>query len=742
MKTVINEGGLAPTLELLPVIPTIDIVVFPHMIIPLLVLDRKIINGVERALEGSKQVLLLAARSTVNSQSAIGINDLYSVGTIASIVRVIKIPDGGIKVLIQGLSKGQADKVIIESDTMLAQTRPLEYDDVPHEELTPHIRNIKTIAEKVATSGNTFNPDFHIILSKMNNPDKIADFVLSHLSISVNESQQLLETSNKKELFEKLYHYLSREVEVAEIQEKIKNNARESMSQSQKEYYLREQLKAIKHELGEDDALEIDDMREKLLNLEIPQEIKDEVLRQINRLERASPDSLEATVTRNYLEWILAMPWGIETTDNLDIEHAKEILNSDHYGLKEVKERIIDLISVRHLKQENPSTILCFVGPPGTGKTSLGKSIARSLGRKYARISLGGVRDEAEIRGHRRTYVGAIPGRFIQALRKAESCNPVIVIDEIDKIGADFRGDPSAAMLEVLDPQQNKTFYDNYLGIPFDLSKVMFIATANSLDTISHPLLDRMEVIELAGYTVEEKLHISKNHLLKKALDETGLSNNPPTIEDSLLQDVISSYTREAGVRQLERVIGRLYTKAAREFVETKKIPSIVPDNLEAYLGPRKFIDSDSNHQDQVGISNGLAKTAYGGEIIKIEAVLLPGRGKLILTGQLGNVMQESARAALSYAQAHAQEFGIKNNLFETNDLHIHVPAGAIPKDGPSAGITMLTAILSTLTQRPISAQYAMTGELNLRGPKYASRLSGTIEGIFLVSTNSRAALV
>ena len=702
--------------EVLPVIPTMDVVVFPNMIVPLLVLDEKIIKGVNHALQESKMVFLLAAKEHADKQGAIGTSDLYQIGTIATIMRLIKIPDGGIKILVQGIGKGRAVDLISANDILQARIQKFEVIPTDIDALLPQIRSIKSIAEKMAASGHSFSPDFHIILSKMQDPDKIADFVLSHLSLTVEQGQQLLETSSQQELLESIYQYLNQEVEVTEIQERIRSNARESMNRAQKEFYLREQLKAIKQELGEDDLEEIDQMRERLAALPVSEEVRSEIKRQINRLERTAPDSLEATVTRNYLEWVFAHPWGNETIDNLDIENAKKILDEDHFGLKTIKERILDFMSVRKLKQDGATPILCFVGPPGTGKTSLCKSIAKSLGRKYGRISVGGVKDEAEIRGHRRTYVGAMPGRFVQILRKVESCNPLIVIDELDKLGSDFRGDPSAAMLEVLDPHQNNTFYDNYLGVPIDLSKVMFVATANNLETIPEPLRDRLEIIELSGYTLPEKVSIAKKHLIPKALKDTGLTDRNINLIDDVIEDLIANYTRESGVRQLERLVKKLCSKEARSLVEKNQIITFCKENIETYLGPRKFLDEDNDHQNHIGISNGLAWTAYGGEIIKIEAVLMPGNGKLTLTGQLGDVMKESAQAAVSYARAHAEEFGIKQDFFKKYDLHIHVPAGAIPKDGPSAGITMLTAILSALTKRPINSQYAMTGELNLRG--------------------------
>jgi ATP-dependent Lon protease len=717
MKTLLNKNIQEGIPEILPVIPTMDVVVFPQMLVPLLVLDEKIIEGINQTLQESKFVLLLAAKKQIDDQGAIGTKDLYEMGTVASIMRLIRIPEGGVKILVQGVSKARAKELIAEENSLRARIEKLEaYGEENPDEVTAQIRNIRALTEKMAISGHSFSPDFHIILSKMQDPEKIADFILSHLNLNVEEAQKLLESDTLSNFLNGIYCHLSKEIEVADIQEKIRNNARESMNKAQKEFYLREQLRAIKQELGEDDAEDIEMFQKKLETLNANDEIKTEVKRQISRLERTSPDSMEAAVLRNYLEWVFALPWEKETVDNLNLIHAKEILDEDHHGLKDIKERILDFISIRTLRKDGFAPILCLVGPPGVGKTSLGKSIAKCLGRQYVRISLGGVKDEAEIRGHRRTYVGAMPGRFIQALRKAETLNPVIVIDELDKIGADFRGDPSAAMLEVLDPQQNKTFYDNYLGLPFDLSKVMFIATANSLDTISDPLRDRMEIIELSGYTMEEKLNIAKKHLVKKSIEESGLVEQQPKFSDAVLSSLILDYTRESGVRQLERLIGKLCSKAARSFVETQKIATFTPKNVDTYLGPRRFMEDDIQTNNQVGITNGLAWTVYGGEMLKIEAILIPGKGNLILTGQLGDVMKESAQAAMSYARAHAARFNIDHDVFTKNDLHIHVPAGAIPKDGPSAGITMLTSILSALTQRPINAQYAMTGELNLRG--------------------------
>ena len=717
---MVSEKNLKEKIpKVLSVIPTIDVVVFPQMIVPLLVMDERIIRGINKAIDDSKMVLLLASKSQLESDAkdAIGVDDLHSIGTVATIMRMIKIPEGGVKILVQGLCKAKVKDIFTENETLNVSIEYMEENlEKDATQIKAQINNIRDLSEKMAVSGQSFSPDFHIILSKMDDPAKIADFILSHLDISVDQAQNLLEKINYEEFLEELYILLSKEIEVAEVQEQIKNRARESMNQSQKEYYLREQLKAIKKELGDDDSEEIEKYKEELAKITLPEEAHIEITRQLKRLESMSPESMEATVTKNYIDWFIALPWNTETKDNLDISHAKEVLDKEHYGIENIKERILDFISIRNLKKDSYSPILCFVGPPGTGKTSLGFSIAKSLGREYFRISLGGVKDEAEIRGHRRTYVGAMPGRFIQALRKCKTKNPVIIIDELDKIGQDFRGDPSSAMLEVLDPEQNKSFYDNYLGVSFDLSQVIFIATANSLETISGPLRDRMEIISHSGYTFEEKIEIAKRHLVHKAISEAGLEDKNIEIDESVLKDIVMGYTREAGVRNLARSVGKLCSKITRKVVEDGSSPKITTKNLDQLLGPRIFLEETIGKINKVGVTNGLAWTSFGGEMIKIEAVLMAGRGNLILTGQLGDVMKESAQAALSYARTHAEEFGIPKKIFEKNDLHIHVPAGAIPKDGPSAGITMLSSILSVLTNREISAEYAMTGELNLSG--------------------------
>jgi len=703
----------------LPVIPTMDVVVFPNMVVPLLILDEKIIKGVMQAVDSHKKILLLAAKEQPeNYQGPIGVEDLYQVGTVANIMRVMNLPDNGIKVLVQGIAKAKVEEILSDQDVLRVKLTPQVFAVPPKEknEIEQQIRTITSTVEKISSAGKGFDPDFHIILSQIQEPERFADFVLSHLTLKVSQAQNLLEKETVLELLKDLYTYINKEVEISQVQEKIQTNTRESINKSQKEYFLREQLKAIQKELGEEEESDIESLKKKALELPLSQEAKEEIKRQVRRLEKTSPDSMEATVLRNHIEWILALPWGNFTKDNTDINNAKKILDEDHYGLEEIKDRILDFLSIRHLKEDCNTPILCFAGPPGVGKTSLGKSIARCLGRNFFRLSLGGVHDESEIRGHRRTYVGALPGRFIQAVRTAGSMNPLIMIDEIDKIGASQRGDPSSALLEVLDPEQNSTFYDNYMGIHFDLSKTLFITTANDLSGIPGPLQDRMEVIQLPGYLIEEKIEIAKQHLINKSIKNSGLENKGLNLEKEVLAEIIESYTRESGVRELERYINKLCSKYARSVVEKNKTIKFTPNNLRNYLGPRKVAHEEKINGNKIGVTNGLAWTPYGGEVLQVEAVLMPGSGKLILTGQLGDVMKESAQAALSYAKVHAEQFGIDKKLFTTRDLHIHLPAGAIPKDGPSAGITLLSSILSVFTDRPINGDYAMTGEVNLQG--------------------------
>lgn len=711
-----QSNSLEKIPKIVPVVPTVNVTVFPNMIMPLLVLDERIMNGIQQAIEGEKYILLLSARESAYEGQEIDTDNLYSIGTIASVMRVINVPDDGIKVLIQGVHRAQVQDLMVRDDMLLAEVELVGFDNTQTEFTQALINNIKEISEQLSATSSNITPDFYAILSKMTEPEKIAEFVLSHLETKSHASQLLLECKNVDELLKGIYEELSKEISISEVQERIRAHTRDSINKSQHEYYLREQLKAIKKELGEDLADEVEEFKALLKTKNIPDKTKYDIEKQIDKLERLSPESMEASVTRSHIELLLSLPWGEYTKDSLGLAHAKDILDKDHYGLNDVKDRILDFISIKNLKADGPSPILCLFGAPGVGKTSLGQSIAKALGRNFYRISLGGVKDESEIRGHRRTYVGAMPGRIIQAMKKAGSMNPVILIDEVDKIGADFKGDPSAALLEVLDPNQNKEFYDNYLGVPFDLSSVMFILTCNDLGAISGPLVDRMEVIQLSGYTFEEKQQIARRYLVKQAIEESGMKENNIQIAPSVIDSVIYEYTREAGVRHLAQLIKKLCGKAARVFVENPEVVKITKKNIEKFLGPKKYPVERLDMKNMVGITNGLAWTSVGGVVMKIESVLMPGTGKLILTGQLGDVMKESAQAALTYARAHAAEFSIPHEKFNQFDLHIHLPAGGVPKDGPSAGITLLSSILSTYTGRPVNASFAMTGELNLRG--------------------------
>ncbi len=703
----------------LPVIPTIDVVVFPNMVVPLLILDEKIIKGINEALEGSKKVLLLAAKQQPSGyQGPIGVEDLYETGTVANIMRVMNLPDGGIKILTQGIAKASVEEILSDKDSLQVKIKLITFDIANEDktEIEAKIRTIFGVIEKLSAKGKIFGPDFQILLSQMDDSQRITEFIISHLTLSVTDAQELLEKEKLSDVLDEIYKHLNSESEISDVQDSIQNQTRESINKSQREYYLREQLKSIQKELGEESESEVENLKQKIQTLPMTKEAKEEATRQIRRLERTSPDSMESTVLRNHIEWLASLPWGVLTKDNIDIKDAKNILDSDHYGLEVIKDRILDFLSVRAIKTDCDTPILCFSGPPGVGKTSLGKSIAKCLGRKFFRLSLGGVHDESEIRGHRRTYVGSIPGRFIQAIKSSGSCNPLIMIDEIDKIGSSQRGDPSAALLEVLDPEQNSSFYDNYLGIHFDLSKVMFITTANNLSTIPGPLRDRMEIIQLPGYTIEEKIEIAKRHLIPRATIKSGLEDKGFELNNAVVSEMIECYTRESGVREIERYVYKLCSKFARKLLEEKKKTVFCKDSLTQYLGPRKVATEEMIQGNQVGVTNGLAWTPYGGEVLQVEAVLMPGKGGLLLTGQLGDVMKESAQAAVTYAKSHAESFGIDKDFFTKYDLHIHLPAGAIPKDGPSAGITLLSSILSVLTGRAVNSSFAMTGELNLHG--------------------------
>lgn len=705
--------------DTLPVLPIRDIVVFPYMILPLFVGREMSIRSIDHALNSNRMIMLLTQKDlSIENPSP---DDLFTVGTVGMIMRMLKLPDGRVKILVQGLTKARV--------LSFTQTEPMfmaAIERIPDQkieeisiEIEALIRTVKEQLDKAVSLGKAILPDIMVVVENLSDPGRLADLVASNLGLKTEQAQEILEIEDPVKRLKKVSDILSREVELLLVQQKIQTEARGEIDKTQREYFLREQLKAIQKELGEIDERteEIREFRKKIEEAKMPEKVMKEAEKQLRRLEKMHPDSAEAATVRTYLEWMVELPWSKGTKDNLDIRAAEKVLNKDHYDLEKVKERILEYLSVRKLKEKMKGPILCFIGPPGVGKTSLGKSIARALGREFVRMSLGGVRDEAEIRGHRRTYVGALPGRIIQGIRQAGTNNPVFMLDEIDKIGMDFRGDPSSALLEVLDPEQNNAFVDHYLGVPFDLSNVMFITTGNLVDTIPGPLRDRMEVIYLSGYTTEEKLGIAKNYLLPKQLEEHGLTKRNLRVTDSALQLLITQYTREAGVRNLEREIANLCRKVAKRIAEgAPKKFLITTKNLHRYLGVPKYLPEEEMEKDEVGVATGLAWTETGGDIIYVEATTMKGKGSLTLTGQLGDVMKESAQAALSYIRSRAKELGIKEDVFSKTDIHIHVPAGAIPKDGPSAGITMATAIASALTGIPVSKNVAMTGEVTLRG--------------------------
>ncbi len=703
----------------LPVLPVRDIVVFPYMIIPLFVGREISIKAIDNALSTNRMIMLLTQRDLgIENPST---NDLYTVGTIGMIMRMLKLPDGRVKILVQGLSKAR-----VKSFTHAGAFYSAEIDKI--EEIKPtglsieeeaQIRTVKEQLDKAVSYGKTVLPDIMVVIENLDDPGRLADLVASNLGLKAEQAQEILEIIDPILRLKRVSEILGHEIELLIVQQKIQSEARGEIDKTQREYFLREQLKAIQKELGDIDerAEEIREFRKKIEDSKMPEKVDKEAEKQLKRLEKMHPDSAEAGTIRTYLDWLVELPWSKSTKDNLDIKIAKKVLNDDHYDLEKVKERILEYLSVRKLKEKMKGPILCFIGPPGVGKTSLGRSIARALGREFVRMSLGGVRDEAEIRGHRRTYVGALPGRIIQGIKQAGTNNPVFMLDEIDKIGMDFRGDPSSALLEVLDPEQNFAFADHYLSVAFDLTNVMFITTGNLTDTIPGPLRDRMEIIYLSGYTSEEKLGIAKKYLLPKQLEEHGLTSKILDITDSALTLLISQYTREAGVRNLEREIANLCRKVAKRIAEGKeKKFKIITKNIHTFLGAPKYLPEEEMEHDEVGVSTGLAWTEAGGDIIYIEATTMMGKGHLTLTGQLGDIMKESAQAALSYIRSRAKGLGIKEDVFSKFDIHVHVPAGAIPKDGPSAGITIATALASALTGRPVNKNIAMTGEVTLRG--------------------------
>ena len=708
-----------PIPENIPVLPVRDIVVFPYMIIPLFVGREISIKAIEQALAESRMILLLTQKDlSIESPSSA---DLYETGTVGMIMRMLKLPDGRVKILVQGLSKARV-KVFTQTEPFMAADIEKIEEEKPAAltiEEEAQIRTVKEQLDKAVSYGKTILPDIMVVIENLDDPGRLADLVSSNLGLKTDQAQEILEITDPIKKLKRVSDILGREIELLIVQQKIQSEARGEIDKTQREYFLREQLKAIQKELGDIDerAEEVKEFKKKIEDAKMPEKVLKEAEKQLKRIEKMHPDSAEAATIRTYLDWLVELPWARSTKDNLDIKAAKKVLNDDHYDLEKVKERILEYLSVRKIKEKMKGPIICFIGPPGVGKTSLGRSIARALGREFVRMSLGGVRDEAEIRGHRRTYVGALPGRIIQGMKTAGTNNPVFMLDEIDKVGTDFRGDPSSALLEVLDPEQNFAFADHYLAVPFDLASVMFITTANVADTIPGPLRDRMEIIYLSGYTTEEKLGIAKKYLLPKQLEEHGLNAKILNVTDTALNLLISQYTREAGVRNLEREIANLCRKVAKRIAEGKEKNFMVTvKNLQSFLGIPKYLPEEEMEHDEVGVSTGLAWTEAGGDIIYIEATTMKGRGSLTLTGQLGDVMKESAQAALSYVRSTAKTLGIKDDVFSKTDIHIHVPAGAIPKDGPSAGITIATAVASVFTGRPVNKNIAMTGEVTLRG--------------------------
>lgn len=707
--------------QTLPMLPVRDIVVFPYMIIPLYVGRDASIRSVEEAL-AKNRLIFLASQKDITEENP-SPDNIYTVGTVAMIMRMRKLSDGRVKILIQGVAKGRVKNFTktapsFEVAVEKIEETPVQKTVVENEAL---IRTAKEHIERIIALGRPLSPDILLVLDDVSDPGRIADLIASNLGVKVQDAQKVLETSDATERLKLVNEILAAELEVMQTQQKNRpgTNAKDDMSKSQREYFLREQMKAIKNELGEGDSKseEMDELREKLINAGMPTSVEAEALKQLGRLERMHPDASEATMVRTYLDWMADLPWSKKSEDHIDLKRSKEILDEDHYELEKAKDRIMEFLAVRKLKPNLKGPILCFGGPPGVGKTSLGKSIARAMGREYFRIALGGVKDEAEIRGHRRTYVGAMPGKIIQALRQAKTNNPVIVLDEVDKLGSDFRGDPSAAMLEVLDPEQNATFRDNYLNVDFDLSNVLFIATANVLENIPPALRDRMEILNIPGYTENDKLLITKKHLIRRQIEANGITEENIQFTDEGIKYLIAGYTREAGLRNLEREVGSVCRKVAKMVVmEEANFVEVNATTVPELLGPPRFQRDDKIADSQVGVVQGLAWTQAGGEVLTVEALKMKGKGHLSLTGQLGDVMKESAHAAMSYARAHMEELGIPEDFFEKYDIHIHLPAGAIPKDGPSAGITLTTALVSLMTGTPVRHDIAMTGEVTLQG--------------------------
>jgi ATP-dependent Lon protease len=704
----------------LPLLPVRDTVVFPHMILPLFVGRPQSLAAVHEAL-GRDRLIFIATQKEIGEEQPVA-GDIYQVGSVAMIMRMIKLNDGRVKILVQGMKKARIREYLGEAPFFSVSVEPIfepRMDESPLE-VKALIRAVRDQLLQLQAMSSLLSPELMVVMENIDDPGGLADLVAASLHLRIETAQQLLEVSDPVQRLQEINDLLNKELELVSVQTSIQMQAKEEMGKTQREYFLREQLRAIQAELGETDAKNEDlaELRDKFKQAALPEQVREEATKQLRRLDTMPAEAAEYSMLRTYVEWLAELPWQRTTRDNLDLRKARRILDEDHFDLEKVKERILEFLAVRKLKKRLKGPILCFVGPPGVGKTSLGKSIARALGRQFVRVSLGGLRDEAEIRGHRRTYVGALPGRIIQGMKQAGTSNPVFMLDELDKVGgADFRGDPSSALLELLDPEQNHAFSDHYINLPFDLSNVLFVATANIMDPIPSALKDRLEVIRLAGYTTEEKLAIARKFLVPRQVDANGLSKKGLRFSDQALERIISEYTSEAGLRNLERELGSICRKVALRFAEDRRSPVLVSRNtVPNYLGPPRYFAEDKLRESEIGLATGLAWTERGGEILYVEVSTMQGKGRLTLTGQLGEVMKESAQAALSYARAHADELQFDPGIIEKLDIHIHVPAGATPKDGPSAGVTMATALISALSRRRIDKNVAMTGEITLRG--------------------------
>ncbi|HEU4342997.1 MAG TPA: endopeptidase La [Candidatus Binatia bacterium] len=713
-----DEKGEAGGVTRVPLLPLRDIIVFPHMVVPLFVGRQRSIRALEEATQKQSPIFLSSQKDAKTNEPTE--EDIYKIGTLGTVVQMLKLPDGTVKVLIEGKKRAQIVRFASSPDFFLAEVDEAHEVVERNTEVEALMREVHTTFENYVKLKKKIPPEMVMSVSSIDDPGRLADTIVAHLGIKLEDRQNLLETFNATERLEKVLGHMRAEIEILEVERRIRSRVKKQMERSQKEYYLNEQMRAIQKELGEKDEFknEIQEIEEKLKQKKLSAEAREKVEKELKKLKMMSPMSAEATVVRNYIDWILSLPWNEFTDDKLDINEAERVLEEDHYGLEKVKERILEYLAVQSLVGKIKGPILCLVGPPGVGKTSLGRSIARATGRKFVRVSLGGVRDEAEIRGHRRTYIGALPGKIIQSMKKAGSSNPVFLMDEIDKMSTDFRGDPSSALLEVLDPEQNTTFNDHYLDLDYDLSKVMFITTANTLDRIPRPLQDRMEIIRIAGYTELEKLSIAKKYLLDKQKEANGLMPQNVTFTDNALLGLIRHYTKEAGVRNLEREIASICRKVAVEVVKKDRNAHIQvgTKSLHKYLGPVKYRYGKAETEHKIGVTTGLAWTELGGELLATEVTIMPGKGQLLITGKLGDVMQESAQAAMSYVRSRATQLGLERDFYQKIDVHIHVPEGAIPKDGPSAGITMATSLVSALVKIPVYNDLAMTGEITLRG--------------------------